>query len=372
MRSSNFFSLSKLDPTTFWRACLALALSVLIHLLMLDGLDLRLPLINRPEHIAQMQLVLPAAAPKEIPSPRITETERQAPLPRSQSKTKPEPAPAPEIGEVAAPEEVLPAESVTPVEPNPAAITTVPEEQPMENVPDDELAMEEPDAPISKSSGLMTGNEAYITTDFELRQSGSVVGVANISFRQYADGTYSLVSTTEAKGLVSLFLRGQLVQMSKGLVMKQGLQPLEFSYEMTSKEDKTRHAQFDWYAGNLLLQTGISSKTVKLVDGAQDLLSFMYQFIFVPPMETMEIAITNGKKLDTYAYAFEGEEDLNMPMGNLRTMHILHNAEDEEKTELWLAVDYRYMPVKIRKTEENGTVIEQVATKLSTDILNLH
>jgi hypothetical protein len=51
-------------------------------------------------------------------------------------------------------------------------------------------------------------------------------------------------------------------------------------------------------------------------------------------------------------------------MGALRTWHIAKSAADgDEKTELWLAVDYRYLPVKIRQTDKDGTVTEQIATR---------
>jgi len=49
-------------------------------------------------------------------------------------------------------------------------------------------------------------------------------------------------------------------------------------------------------------------------------------------------------------------------------VHIVHTRGDtDEKVELWLASDYRYVPVKIKKLEKNGMVIEQVATRLITE-----
>ena len=104
------------------------------------------------------------------------------------------------------------------------------------------------------------------------------------------------------------------------------------------------------------------------MDGAQDLMSFMYQFMFVPPLQEMQLAITNGKRLKTYAYGFDGEETLQTPFGEVRCLHIGRAGGDgEEKTDLWLAADYHYLPVKISKTEKDGTVLERIATRLQVE-----
>ena len=115
------------------------------------------------------------------------------------------------------------------------------------------------------------------------------------------------------------------------------------------------------------MQNGKKTKTAPLVEGTQDLLSFMYQFMFVPPLEQMQLSIASGKKLGTYDYGFEGEETLSTKMGDLSTVHIFTSRGDsDEKTELWLALDYYYLPVKVRQTEKDGSVIEQIATRIST------
>jgi hypothetical protein len=57
-------------------------------------------------------------------------------------------------------------------------------------------------------------------------------------------------------------------------------------------------------------------------------------------------------------------------LGELKTIHLLKGSTDEDKTEIWLATDYQYLPVKIRKTEKDGTVIEQVAIKIQPQPLD--
>ena len=209
----------------------------------------------------------------------------------------------------------------------------------------------------------------YVETRFEVFRGGdtSAAGIARIRFNINKDGTYQINSTTEAKGLVSLFFQ-PLVQKSEGLVTESGLKPIFFSYEYG--KSKTQSARFAWGDGILLLRTEKGDKTETLIPDTQDLLSFMYQFMFKPPLETMQISITNGKNLRTYAYSFEGEEVISTKLGELKTVHLLKSGDSEEKTELWLGLDYQYLPVKIRKTEKNGSVIEQIVTNIQTELPN--
>ena len=172
---------------------------------------------------------------------------------------------------------------------------------------------------------------------------------------------------TTGTGLAALMFP-DLLQTSEGLLTKSGLQPVKYLYQFGNKADKTRSANFDWQAKNVVMQTSKGIKTEELPDGTQELISFMYQFMYVTPLQDMQIPIATGKKLSTYEYSFEGEENFNSSLGELKAIHITHSGVDsDEKTELWLAIDYQYLPVKIRKIEKNGNVVELEATRINTN-----
>jgi hypothetical protein len=200
------------------------------------------------------------------------------------------------------------------------------------------------------------------------RGKGGSIGVAKHEYSVGGEGTYSITGTAEASGLVSLFIRGKYVQHSEGMVGPRGLVPSNFSYQRGDNPAKSQKASFDWQAGMLTLEYGQQRETVPLLEGAQDQLSFMYQFMFVPPLEQMQLAITNGKRFRTYAYHFDGEETLKTGIGDVRTLRISkHDSDGEGKLELWLAPDYRYLPVKISQTEKDGTVTEQLVKQLKAE-----
>ena len=207
-----------------------------------------------------------------------------------------------------------------------------------------------------------------IEAEFEVKRGDdtSAAGITKISFNVDKNKHYNIYSQTEAKGLVSLFF-SNLLQKSEGTVTDAGLRPDFYSYEYGGiSAKKLQTASFDWEKSMLTLRNAKGESSMRLTDGTQDFLSFMYQFMYMPPLNNLQITMTNGKKLRTYDYAFEGEETITSKLGELKTIHLLKSSIDDEKTELWLATDYQYLPVKIRKTEKDGTVIEQLISKLST------
>ena len=64
-------------------------------------------------------------------------------------------------------------------------------------------------------------------------------------------------------------------------------------------------------------------------------------------------------------YAPVGDETLDSPLGPLKTLHIRRGHKSgEDETDIWLATDYHYLPVKIRLTDKNGDAAEQVVSDL--------
>jgi hypothetical protein len=211
----------------------------------------------------------------------------------------------------------------------------------------------------------------HVETEFEVMRgtNTSAAGITKIIFNIDANGHYSIISTTQAKGLASLIF-GNLIQKSEGTVTENGLKPDFYAYQYGDDEKKSQTASFNWNDGVVHMHTYKGNSTANLAAGTQDFLSFMYQFMFAPALETMQITMTNGKRLRTYTYSFEGEEIIATKLGELKTIHLLKGSSDEEKTEIWLATDYQYLPVKIRKTEKDGAVIEQIVASIRTDIPN--
>jgi len=328
--------------------------SILLHITFLSEFSISLPQLADDRQTLEMQLVQQQTRQDNIQlAGKISKPERSTP----ETSTTPQPAPD---------ETPAPAEAVDTIQ-----------NAPLNAPPAGEQTGNEPANPISDLNDTAEISQAddvadkpayqHVETEFEVLRGATTAaaGVTKIVFNIDADNHYSIISTTQAKGFASLFF-GNLIQKSEGSVTEIGLKPDFYSYQYGSDAKKSQTANFDWVNNVLHMHSSRGDNTAKLVAGTQDFLSFMYQFMFMPPLDSMQITMTNGKRLRTYAYSFEGEETVTTRLGELKTVHLLKSGGDEEKTEVWLASDYQYLPVRIRKTEKDGTVIEQIATSILT------
>jgi hypothetical protein len=307
-------------------------------------------------------VLLPPPKPEPVVVARANPAPNPAPKPAAKAqpaKKLPKPVP-PEPAPVAAPIIVPQQQASLPPEQ-----ATEPEKPQQAETATEEFPPAQPEETVNNEAARISAAPAFVKTDFAVSK-GTARGVMHNTYEMQPGGSYILKSEAEAKGFISLFL-GTLKQQSEGVVTEHGLRPYRYLYQYGDSEDKAQRANFDWGSQKLTMQNGKKTRTEPLEAGTQDLLSFMYQFMFVPPLEQMQLSITNGKKLSTYSYAFAGEETLSTKMGDLRTVHIFRTRGDsDEKTELWLALDYYNLPVKVRQTDKDGGVIEQIATRIST------
>ena len=211
-----------------------------------------------------------------------------------------------------------------------------------------------------------------VAIDYDVRRSvdGSPVGEAKTLYLFEQNNRYSLRNEVEAKGFVSLFYWNKLVQTSDGLVTPDGLKPINYHYQFGSRIDNL--AIFDWESKKIITSVNGKSNEFDLLEGSQDMLSFIYQFMFEPPLTKMKIYITNGKNYKSYDYAYIGDELIETEADKILSMHIAKfNYSNEERIDLWLAKDFRYIPVKIRKTEKDGSILDQTAKKIETESIGL-
>ncbi|MFZ4535233.1 DUF3108 domain-containing protein [Propionivibrio sp.] len=173
------------------------------------------------------------------------------------------------------------------------------------------------------------------------------------------DGHYRLSSVVETTGLVWLFKSYRIEMESRGLMTAEGLQPESFAIRRNGQEVKEK-ALFDWE--NMTVRVGDHGEQA-LDYGAQDLLSFNYQLGFLPhPEAGSTLPIATGRKYGIYRLEVLGDEEIEVPAGVMRTLHL--RAPGENTTELWLAYDYLLLPVKIRYVDSKGDSLVQVATKI--------
>lgn len=315
-----------------------LGISLAVHLALLLGPHLSLPSSLHPADVLEARL--------EIPPPARPALKKAAsPAQPRKAKPRPQPAAVKASPPAAAPDNT--AAAAPKAEPAPVQAEPAPEPAP--------VADEAPPMP----------QQATIRFTVFKGLNGLSVGRAEQIWK--LDGEhYAISSIAEASGLFSLFASGKHIQKSQGEITPSGLKPSSYRVERGQGADKTDTARFDWNAMTLTLASGGDMQTQKLQEGTQDLLSFMYQLAFAPPQRSaVQLTVTNGRKLDRYAY-WVVEEALETPMGKLKTLHLGKQHDDGEKdTEVWLAADYHYLPVKISQIDKDGDGLVLLANEIA-------
>jgi hypothetical protein len=347
---------------SYRKLLLALGLSLLLHLFLIGKFSFNLPSLNEQQDFIDVRLVLPKVLSSPVQNllvekkPVVKQAEINNPTEPKVERTVE--ALAPPDQQPAPPTELPQADAAA----TPIALSEVAQV-------DAESQVEVPDLITKPKPYQYVESEFDVYTDKDDIANRSIVGHAKVVYQRLPNGEqYQLKSLIQASGLASLVIP-DLLQTSNGYLNDIGLQPAHYLYQFGNKKDKTFSADFDWERKELVLKSEKGVEILVLQAGTQDLLSFMYQFMFVPPMQNMRLNITNGRKLGLYDYTFEGEEIISTKMGNLKTFHLLRSAEEgEKKTELWLALDYQYVPVKISETNKEGKVYELLVTSLKIEL----
>lgn len=324
-----------------YRLLAALFLSLLVHLTVIGSPGWHLPNLDGPEPVGILEARI-APKPFFAPNPPVAAAPRPEPRPVAKKPREPQPAPAERVVPGAAPAEPAPAAALPPVPPPAAAPVELPWPR--------------------------QGRIRFTVTRGDGEQT-TLVGQSTHTWR-HDDATYTLQTLTETVGLAALFRPAKVVQTSEGTLGAEGIAPREFRVE---RMDRTaERARFDRDAMKVTLFSGERvRREVPLTPGSQDILSQIYQ-IGLARSARVDLMIATGKNYGRYAYEAVGEEKIATRFGELRTWHVkAAGLPGEQGMELWLAADYRNLPVRIRYLDRKGEVFEQNAVEMEVDGMKL-
>jgi hypothetical protein len=199
---------------------------------------------------------------------------------------------------------------------------------------------------------------------YELSRDGSVL--ADITEElHHGGGKYEIAETWKGRGLYAL--AGKVRRTSRGMVGPKGLRPVEFSDERTGRSDS--RASFDWNSKTLTVQYKHGPKTLPLPDDAQDRLSFMLAFAFMPPgLQSVSFSVADGKGLTRYVFDRQGSERVSTPAGwfdAVKWVRRKDDPNDRRSTELWLSPAKGRIPVRVLLTSKDGSRIDQRLSRIS-------
>ncbi|MDO9386912.1 MAG: DUF3108 domain-containing protein [Thiobacillus sp.] len=202
---------------------------------------------------------------------------------------------------------------------------------------------------------------------YDLYRNGQKLGQVTDTFTR-SGNRYTLTSETRADGPLEMLWSGVIRLESTGLVTPQGLRPAQFRHARSDAPHKLATARLDWKQRSIAWQYKGKSWTVDgLLDGTQDQLSQVYQFMFTPSLPAdYSLQVVSGRNLNDYRYAKSEGGNLQTPLGVLATRQYrrITQKPDEKTITVWIAPARNNLPVQIRVSED-GVTLEQRLVRAS-------
>lgn len=201
-----------------------------------------------------------------------------------------------------------------------------------------------------------------VEIEYEFKRNGKVVAEV-VERLEHANGSYQMTETWKGKGMYAVM--GKAKRTSQGSLDADGPRPHEYVDERSGRD--TQRASFDWNAGTITRRYKGATTTEPVPRGTQDRLSFLFALSLASRQEApISFHVADGRGMSRHAYHPNGRERIATPAGEFDTLKLMRrNAGSNEVSEVWLAANRDYLPVRILVVEKDGTRYEHVARRIS-------
>ena len=215
------------------------------------------------------------------------------------------------------------------------------------------------------------------------------VGQAELHLQRKGD-EYQYSSRMQATGLIGLFVRDRIHELSSGRLTDGGIRPVRYDYRRSGsddgREDMIRFAS----AGEeeALLRYKGDTRNADLPDAALDPLSLQIALMndVAAGRQTMRYLVAEPKRLSAYELKVAGRERISTPQGELEAIRVdligrqklesgeafsLADAEipplaEDERTSFWFVPALDYLIARIRHLDPDegamGIDLERIET----------
>jgi hypothetical protein len=338
------------------RLLAAAALSMAAHAALLGGIPVpeREPAVPLPSLSARLEPLPPV--PQVKPPPATAVKRRPAPRP-------PQPVTAPP--RIVATDPAIIAEAAPYTEPSPAPEAEAPPvaAEPAMIANAAATLLGEPEAPPLPDFPRR-GRITYLLT---MGPDRTPVG-RTVQSWEFENGRYRAASDSESTGIIELFRPHRYRYLSQGSIIADVLRPERF-LAIIKRGSRSEEAQalFNWDEKQLRLGRLPQETTVELPAGSQDWISFTYNLALSPPAPgRITLPFTRGSRLETVSFDVLPAEAIETPLGRLLAVPVVQvRASGQESMALWLAPDYRNLPVRIRFFNRDGELSgEQLVSEI--------
>lgn len=197
------------------------------------------------------------------------------------------------------------------------------------------------------------------TAQYQLKRGKMIIGKVTTTLQLEPNGNYTYRSVTMPVGLMAVFSKDEITEISKGRIDGHSVIPSSYSYRhKRKKRPKLRRLQFNWPANRVTAPGTKPQWSSAITPGTQDkaskILAMMLSMNRSPT--DLEIRVADKTKLKSYRISRVKQEQLVVGDASYHTIE-LHQAKAGQpvSTRFWLAPKLNYLPVKVARKEKKHT-----------------
>lgn len=212
------------------------------------------------------------------------------------------------------------------------------------------------------ASGKNNANQATnsapaFPVEIHARYRTTVLGLSLNIYREWRmEGRH--YSITDSANLFGM--KGSMI--SEGSITSRGLEPEKF--QIFFNNNIYKFAKFD--RNNMIMTYGRPDNPHQMSfnPSIQDISSIGFQMALAYGDKEQDVQITYGTGIFPLHLKLLDEEQLKLPVGVVRTLHIQGQSLSGEPAtaDIWLAPDYRNMPVKVKVSSGGRTLIQSLSS----------
>jgi hypothetical protein len=200
--------------------------------------------------------------------------------------------------------------------------------------------------PVTPFQARYNGFVALTDSPINMRVNGKL----EMALRDAGNGQYRM--DYELKGFI-----GSVEARAKGIFQDNNMRPLTYRQKIKGIKQSRTEIDFNWRQNTLAVSEDEESETLPLKERVVDPLSLhlLVMWDMQQNQKARQYTLVSGVRLKDYGVKIEGEETLQTPLGDLRTLRVRSSRVDpgsDRVTKLWLAPELDYLPVQM--VHENG------------------
>jgi hypothetical protein len=200
--------------------------------------------------------------------------------------------------------------------------------------------------------------------DYVTLRNGSEAGRTTLDLADNRDGSWTLRSETKGTSGLAKIAGIHIVETSRFRWKDGRPEALAYDYRQDGAfRQRTRHAEFDWKAGQVQVSEGKDRFTYAIAPGLVDRQAVTLALAgdLMRGATTFAYKVAVKDRIEGMRYTRGAPETLKVPAGEFRTVPMQRDGEPgagrKRVARSWFAESLGWLPVQIEQTEKKGDTV---------------